>query len=162
MKIGPALIDGSPDGASGRRFQPRDASARGGQRTGAQYAVTMTLPARAENVAVVRNVICALAEGLGMSPQRVQDVKLAVTEACTNVVRHAYPGRVGMLDVATRSTAGILDVVVTDQGSGLRPSGNRSATGLGLPLMAAVAQEFEIGRSRGRGTRVRMSFQPAE
>jgi serine/threonine-protein kinase RsbW len=122
----------------------------------------MTLPARAENVALVRNVICTLAEGIGMPSQRVEDIKLAVTEACTNVVRHAYPRRVGMLDVATKSTAGILDVVVTDQGSGLRSEAGRSAAGLGLPLMAAVAQEFEIGRTRGGGTRVRMTFEPAE
>src|SRR5918992_627110 len=54
--------------------------------------IRLTLPARPENVAVVRHVLGALAEALALPPALVDDVRLAVTEACTNVVRHAYEG----------------------------------------------------------------------
>src|ERR1700745_3993604 len=53
--------------------------------------VKLTLPARPENVAVVRHVLGAFAQALGLSVELIEDLRLAVTEACTNVVRHAYP-----------------------------------------------------------------------
>src|ERR1043165_7468810 len=53
--------------------------------------VTLTLPARPEHVAVVRHVLGAFAEALRMPEELIEDLWLAVTEACTNVVRHAYP-----------------------------------------------------------------------
>lgn len=69
--------------------------------------IRLTLPARAENVALVRHVLGALAQALSMSPQVVDDVKLAITEACTNVVRHAYRGSGdGSIDVAVEPLAG--------------------------------------------------------
>jgi len=50
----------------------------------------ITLPARAENVAVVRHAVGGLGEVLDVDDQTLSDIKLAVTEACTNVVIHAY------------------------------------------------------------------------
>ena len=67
--------------------------------------IRLTLPARAETMALVRHVVGALAEALHMPPGMVEDVRLAVTEACTNVVRHAYAGRDGALEVEVASTA---------------------------------------------------------
>src|SRR5216110_2531808 len=55
----------------------------------------ITLPARAENVAVVRHAVGGLGEVLEVDDQTLSDIKLAVTEACTNVVVHAYPGSEG-------------------------------------------------------------------
>ena len=51
----------------------------------------LTLPARPENVSVIRHVLGAFAEALRLPDDLVEDLRLAVTEACTNVVRHAYP-----------------------------------------------------------------------
>ena len=53
--------------------------------------VKLTLPARPENVSVIRHVLGAFAEALRLPDDLVEDLRLAVTEACTNVVRHAYP-----------------------------------------------------------------------
>src|SRR3954463_5699460 len=62
--------------------------------------IELTLPARAENVAVVRHAIGGLGEALDLDPQTLSDVKLAVTEACTNVVVHAYEGGDGPMQVS--------------------------------------------------------------
>ena len=50
----------------------------------------LVLPARAENVAVVRHALAGMAEALGMDPAQIADLKTVVTEACMNVVVHAY------------------------------------------------------------------------
>ena len=68
--------------------------------------IRLTLPAQAANVAVVRHVLGALAEALALPRAVVEDMRLAVTEACTNVVRHAYSGAGGDIDVVVRSTSG--------------------------------------------------------
>ena len=61
--------------------------------------IRLTLPARPENIAVVRHVLDALAEALALPEAVMADVRLAVTEACTNVVRHAYTDGRGAIDV---------------------------------------------------------------
>src|SRR3712207_677573 len=62
--------------------------------------VRLTLPARPENVAVVRHVLGAFAEALQLPDPVIEDMRLAVTEACTNVVRHAYAdGEIGRAHV---------------------------------------------------------------
>jgi anti-sigma regulatory factor (Ser/Thr protein kinase) len=163
MQNEPALIDGSLRGASGRRFQPRVVPDHRGPGPDTRCDVHLVLAARAENVVLVRHVIGALAESIALPTTRVEDIKLAVTEACTNVVRHAYATETGSLDVAAVADHDGLHVVVTDEGDGIRPHRqNQGGPGLGLPLMAAVAREFEIDQSRGAGTRVRMSFPVGE
>ncbi len=124
--------------------------------------IRLTMPASAENVALVRHVLGAVAEALHMSPQAVDDVKLAVTEACTNVVRHAYAGAAaGSLDVAAAPRPDGLTVVVSDQGCGLRPNPDGGGLGLGLPLMAALSDDLEIEHPPQRGSRLQMCFRPA-
>ena len=56
-----------------------------------RHRVTLSLPARPENMSVIRHVLGAFAEALRLPDDLVEDLRLAVTEACTNVVRHAYP-----------------------------------------------------------------------
>lgn len=118
----------------------------------------LTLPARPENVAVVRHVLGALSEALDMPAAVTDDVRLAVTEACTNVVRHAYAGGEGSIDVVVRSQRRALDVIVADSGRGIEPSPDTSGPGLGLPLIAALTESLEIERSAGAGSRLTMSF----
>ena len=50
----------------------------------------LTVPASAENVMVVRQAVAGLGEALGLSGERIADLKTVVTEACNNVVLHAY------------------------------------------------------------------------
>jgi serine/threonine-protein kinase RsbW len=120
--------------------------------------IRLTLPARPENVAVVRHVLGALAEALGLPDAVTEDMRLAVTEACTNVVRHAYAGGRGPIDVAVRPKGDELEVTVADAGRGFGPSPDTGGPGLGLPLIAALSDSLEIERSRGAGSRLIMSF----
>jgi serine/threonine-protein kinase RsbW len=121
--------------------------------------IRLTLPARPENVALVRHVLGAFAEALDLPPAISDDIRLAVTEACTNVVRHAYPHDDGTIDVDVRPRRERLEVIVADDGCGIGPSQDTSGPGLGLPLIAALADSLEIERSAGRGSRLSMSFQ---
>jgi anti-sigma regulatory factor (Ser/Thr protein kinase) len=120
--------------------------------------IRLTLPARPENVAVVRHVLGALADALALPVAVTEDMRLAVTEACTNVVRHAYPGQDGTIDVVVRPGGDALEVVVGDSGRGMAPSPDTAGSGLGLALMAALTDSLEVERGVGTGCRVAMSF----
>ena len=110
---------------------------------------------------MVRHAIGGLGEALDLDPQTLSDVKLAVTEACTNVVVHAYDEGSGVLEVEMLAEETGLTIVVRDHGSGIQPRPARSeppALGLGLPLIAALSDAFELRGSAGQGTEVRMTF----
>src|SRR3954463_9959896 len=82
--------------------------------------VKLTLPARPENVSVIRHVLGAFAEALRLPDELVEDLRLAVTEACTNVVRHAYPPDLcGPVEISIRPEEERVNVVVVDRGRGI-------------------------------------------
>jgi serine/threonine-protein kinase RsbW len=119
----------------------------------------MSLPAKAENVAVVRHAIAGLAEQVGMDEGSTADLKTVVTEACMNVVVHAYPeGEVGLLEVEAVPDEGGLTVAVRDFGRGIspRPGVERPSLRIGLALIAALSSSFEIRGGVERGTEIRM------
>jgi serine/threonine-protein kinase RsbW len=119
----------------------------------------MSLPARAENVAVVRHAVAGLGERLGMDEPAVADLKTVVTEAAMNVVVHAYPeGADGLLEVDAFAEGRGLTVEVRDQGGGIRPRPDvdRPSLRIGLTLIAALSSNFEIKGGSGRGTVIRM------
>ena len=119
----------------------------------------LTLPARPENVAVIRHVLGAFAQALQLPPDVVEDMRLAVTEACTNVVRHAYhDGDPGPIDVVIRPNGDRLDLIVSDRGHGMGSSVDMRGPGLGLPLIAALADHVDIQHEPRRGSRLAMSF----
>ena len=121
--------------------------------------VRLTLPARPENVAVVRHVLGAFAEALQLPDPVIEDMRLAVTEACTNVVRHAYAdGQPGPVEILIRPDGNTLQVIVSDEGRGLGPSEDTTGPGLGLPLIAALTHSLEIEQAPPSGSRLRMSF----
>jgi serine/threonine-protein kinase RsbW len=123
--------------------------------------VSLTMPARPEGVAVVRQALAGMADALDFDPAVTADMKMAISEACTNVVVHAYDSDTGLLEVEMRATDEGLTIVVRDRGSGIQPRPARSeppALGLGLPLIAALSDAFELRGSAGTGTEVRMTF----
>ncbi len=123
--------------------------------------VHLSLPARAENVAVVRHVLGAFADTMALPRTQLEDMRLAVTEACTNVVRHAYDGgapATATMDVTLRPRFDRLEIEVADDGQGIGASVDEAGPGFGLPMMATLADELEIERSDGAGTRVSMTF----
>jgi serine/threonine-protein kinase RsbW len=121
--------------------------------------VKLTLPARPENVSVIRHVLGAFAEALLLPDDLVEDLRLAVTEACTNVVRHAYPPELpGPVEISIVPTDEHVSVVVADYGRGIGSSSDTNGPGLGLPLIAAIADEVELQPVPGGGSRVAMTF----
>ena len=121
--------------------------------------VKLTLPARPENVSVIRHVLGAFAEALRLPDELVEDLRLAVTEACTNVVRHAYPGgQTGPVQISIQPLGEAVNVVVSDQGRGIGASSDTNGPGLGLPLIAAIADEVDLQPVPGGGSRVSMTF----
>lgn len=119
----------------------------------------MSLPARAENVAVVRHAVAGLGELLGMDETSLADLKTVVTEAAMNVVVHAYPDTDdGLLEVNAHAELDGLTVVVQDFGDGIRPRPNpeRASLRIGLSLIAALSSSFEIKGGIDRGTEIRM------
>lgn len=125
----------------------------------AESRVDFSLPALAENVALVRHVLAGLAEALEMQPAEIADLKTVVTEACMNAVVHAYkPDEPGLLEVEAWPEGENLQVTVRDFGVGIRPLADveHRSLRLGLPLIAALTSSFELSGSPGRGTQVRM------
>jgi anti-sigma regulatory factor (Ser/Thr protein kinase) len=119
----------------------------------------MSLPARAENVAVVRHAIAGLAERIGMDDAAIADLKTVVTEACMNVVVHAYPeGQVGLLEIEAVPDLDGVTVAVRDFGRGIspRPGVDRPSLRIGLALIAALSSSFEIRGGVEQGTEIRM------
>lgn len=119
----------------------------------------LTLPAQAENIPVIRHVLGAFGEALRLPADVVEDMRLAVTEACTNVLRHAYnDGDRGTIDVVVQRNGDRLDVIVSDRGRGMGPSPDIDGPGLGLKLIAALADSIELQDAPIRGNQLRMSF----
>jgi anti-sigma regulatory factor (Ser/Thr protein kinase) len=118
----------------------------------------LSLPARAENVAVVRHAMGGLADVVEVADQVLADVKLAVTEACTNCVVHAYGDDEGPMAVAATVDGRHLTIVVSDEGRGIVPRADSPGLGLGLPLIATLAASLELGGSEGAGSQLRMTF----
>ena len=122
--------------------------------------VRLALPARPEGVGVVRQALAGLADAMALDAAILADAKMAVTEACTNVVVHAYGETDGELEVEMLADDDSITVVVRDRGTGIRPRATREtqALGLGLPLIAALSDAFEVRGGPGMGTEVRMTF----
>lgn len=120
--------------------------------------VQLILPARAENVAVVRHALGGLGEALDLDPQTLSDMKLAVTEACTNVVVHAYGDGEGPMEVSATVDGPTLRVTVRDEGLGIVPRADSPGLGLGLPLIATLTESLELGKADDDRTEVAMVF----
>src|SRR5947208_1730709 len=119
--------------------------------------VLAELPAVPESVAPLRRAARELVERCGADERVVADVTLAVSEACTNVVVHAYRGRPGTLALSAEARNGHVRFVVADRGDGLCPRPDSPGMGLGLPMIARLVEEFEVlPGPDGRGTRVTM------
>jgi serine/threonine-protein kinase RsbW len=128
----------------------------------APACLRLTLPARAENIALVRGAVEVAAAESGLPQAQVSDMGLAVTEACTNVVRHAYAyAGDGDVEVMLELTDLATRVVVEDHGCGIGDASRDPAgPGFGLPMIAALATELEIQPGPTSGSRLSMSFAP--
>jgi serine/threonine-protein kinase RsbW len=117
--------------------------------------------ATADAVPAARHAVTAFARRRGVTDGRLTDIALAVGEACSNVVVHAYRHRAqpGRMEVTARRPDDVLEVAVTDSGDGMTPRPDSPGLGLGLPLIAEVTQSFEVQARQGAGTRLVMRFE---
>ena len=124
--------------------------------------VRLTIPAKPEYITLVRLALSGLSGLRPLSEETLGDMKLAVTEACTNSVRHGYQDGGGRVEILYELQPDRLVVEVADDGPGFDASGDRPTEeslaegGLGIAIIKAVSDEFESGeRSDGRGSRLR-------
>lgn len=119
-------------------------------------SLSLKMAAEPENVRRVRDEVARRAEALGLSPAGVDDLKTIISEACANVVRHAYPedATERPMEVEMEKDDGDLKVVVRDSGTGIRPpTGARpSSMRLGFILMGSLADYLQLRTGKGRGT----------
>jgi anti-sigma regulatory factor (Ser/Thr protein kinase) len=127
--------------------------------------VWLRVPALPESVGIARQALAGLCEALAVEPKVLADVKLAVTEACTNCVVHAYGGNSippdhRYFEVEAHPDDAELVVLVRDFGRGIAPRAESVGLGLGLPLIAALSRTVEIRgvADGGSGTEVMMTF----
>jgi serine/threonine-protein kinase RsbW len=129
------------------------------------HTVRLSIPAKAEYITLARLALSGLSRLRPVDEETLGDLKLAVTEACTNSVRHGYSNGEGTVDVVYELRPDRLVVEVADDGPGFDAAGDRPSEdnnlaegGLGIAIIKAVSDEFEAGeRGRGRGSRLRFA-----
>jgi anti-sigma regulatory factor (Ser/Thr protein kinase) len=125
-----------------------------------QPNVRLDLLNRAENVLLVRETLTGVAEATGLDGSDLNDVRTAVTEACNNVVLHAYAGEEGPLEVEIAVDPRRLGVTVRDHGVGIHGGAapSEGEPGIGIPVIQALSDEVDFTEPPGGGTEVRMEF----
>jgi anti-sigma regulatory factor (Ser/Thr protein kinase) len=118
----------------------------------------ITLPALRDSLSLLRHVVRGFRDAYPIAPATMDDIVLAVSEAATNVVVHAYGQRSGTMTVVARSEEGLLHVLVRDHGCGIAAPAGTPRLGHGLALMEHVAESLELVGSPA-GTDVLMTFQ---
>jgi serine/threonine-protein kinase RsbW len=124
----------------------------------------LSLANSAENVLVVRQALSGAAACLALDAIETNDVNTAVTEACNNVVIHAYEGQEGPLEVDLYAVERAIVVVVRDHGRGMRSGehpgthADAAMTAMGIPVIEALTGDVRFAEAAGGGTEVRMRF----
>jgi serine/threonine-protein kinase RsbW len=123
--------------------------------------VALSIPAKPEYIALCRLALAGLAHVRTLEPETLADVKLALTEACSNSIRHAYAeGRTGAVDIRYELNGEKLAVEVADEGSGFDlearsgDGGELDEGGLGIAIIRALTDELAI-ESHENGSRLR-------
>jgi serine/threonine-protein kinase RsbW len=125
--------------------------------------VRLRIPARAEYIALARLALSGLADIASLSEEQVADLKLALTEAVSNSVRHAYADGSGFVSISYELSGSALGIEVVDDGAGFDPERppalegeELTEGGLGIAIIRTIADEFEIQSQPGaRGSRLR-------
>lgn len=129
--------------------------------------VKIQIPAQSDFVGVVRLAVSGVASRMNFSIDEIEDIKVAVSEACTNAVQHAYGGGDGLIDVSVMLHSDRLEILVKDSGKGFDSNNAVSAKqdgandalfglGLGLTFIRTLMDFSEIDSIPGQGTVVRM------
>jgi serine/threonine-protein kinase RsbW len=121
--------------------------------------LSASYPAVPDSIPRVREELTDFAQSAGATAEKLDAVRLAVSEAATNIVVHAYDGPPGEIRVSARVRQDDFLIEVSDDGLGLRPRIDGRGLGLGLALISQVADGFAIAARQGGGTEVEMRFE---
>lgn len=118
------------------------------------------LESRPQTLTIVRGILGGLAEVLAIDPELLDDLKTAVSEACNNVVLHAYDGAPGPMRIRMFADPEHLRVTVEDDGVGLAPGGRGpdEPFGIGVSVIRALTEDVQFGPGSDGGTIVEMDF----
>jgi serine/threonine-protein kinase RsbW len=125
--------------------------------------VRLAIPAKPEYITLGRLALTAIARLHDLQEETLGDLKLALTEACTNSVRHAYEDGEGVVEIVYELGPDRLVVEVSDEGPGFTPpdtelaqaDADLSEGGLGIAIIRALTDEFELVDGEGGGSRLR-------
>ena len=141
-----------------------DLAARDDERADGMRSIHLRIPARAEYITLCRLALTGLAQLRDIGEDTMADLKLALTEAVSNSVRHAYgDDGDGHVDITYELQPDRLGIQVVDDGNGFDPDeapafegDELSEGGLGIAIIRTIADEFEIDSKPGaRGSRLR-------
>ena len=128
--------------------------------------ISLVIPAKTKYVILVRLIMSGIGASLSINLEDIEDLKIAITEIISNVVKHAYPGNTekGKATIVFTIHADKLSIVVTDKGRGFDTKILKSSLhapsargkGLGLFLIHSLVDEVKIHSSASDGTEVRM------
>lgn len=132
--------------------------------------VIISLPATAEFVDVIRLNLYGVASKMGFSYEEIEDMKVAVSEACNNSVLYAYKQQQGMMEVTFEISEEALSITIKDEGESFdswdkpiegatlhdKELNNAQIGGLGFYLMQALMDDVNVINEPGQGTKVVM------
>ena len=122
-------------------------------------ALNQSYPAVAEAVPLARRAVTDVAAAAGAGGERLEEIRLAVSEALTNAVVHAYRGdEPGQFQVTAAVASGELWVLISDDGRGLHAFNDSRGLGIGLSLISGLTDDFAIVTRASGGTEVQMRF----
>lgn len=130
--------------------------------------VSITIPSSSEFVGVVRLALSGIATRMNFSIEEIEDIKIAISEACTNAVQHAYPQAMGTIEINCFIHEEKLEIEVSDNGIGFHThvlgsqeqkekSEKKLGLGLGLTFIKNLMDEAQVQSEPGKGTTIRMA-----
>jgi serine/threonine-protein kinase RsbW len=129
---------------------------------GTRHTVNEILSASTPAIPLARRTVAGYAEAVGFAGPALDAIRTAVSEAVTNVVRHAYPDRPGEVELVAGLARDELWILIADRGCGFQTPARDPGLGYGLALMADASEDFVIAERAGGGTEVRLFFQLPE
>jgi anti-sigma regulatory factor (Ser/Thr protein kinase) len=122
--------------------------------------VRLDLESRPQTLTIVRGMLAGVAELLWIEPELLDDLKTAVSEACNNVVLHAYKGGAGPMGIRLYIDDSRIRVTIRDEGVGIPPEAlsDDRADGIGVSVIRALADEVQFISGGDRGTEVQIDF----
>ncbi len=136
--------------------EDRPVSGGGHQEPGA--GLSERYPALPGSVSAARHAVLKFAAAKGATERQLEAIAVATSEALTNAVVHAYPASAGWIEVDGWFAGGELWLIIADDGCGLRAGSQGRGLGLGLALIARMADGLSIHDRSSGGTGIRMHF----